>query len=67
MAEAVVLKDIADELKAIREDLDYIKEHMVDVDMTLTKDEEERLEESLREYKDGKVISLEDFERKIDK
>ncbi len=67
MVEAVILKDIAQELKAIREDLGYIKEHMVDVDMILTKDEEERLEESIKEYEEGKVVSLEDFEKEIGK
>jgi len=36
---------------------------MVDVDTILTIDEERRLEESLEEYKEGKTIKLEDFEK----
>ena len=58
---------IVKELKIIRADLDYIKEHMVDVDTILAPMEEVRLEESLREYKEGKTTRIEDFEREINK
>jgi len=40
---------IMSHLQAIREDLDYIKEHMQDADTILTPEEEARLEESLEE------------------
>jgi len=65
MAEAFISKEVVKELKAIRKDLDYIKEHMVDVDTILTPEEEARLEESLREYKEGRTTKLEDFEKEI--
>ena len=65
MAEAMLPKKIVEELKAIREDLDYIKSHMVDVDMVLIPEEEARLEESLREYKEGKATPLEAFEKEM--
>lgn len=67
MSEVTIPEKFADELKAIREDLDYIKEHMIDVDMILTNEEVARLKESLEEYKDGKAIPLEDFEKEIGK
>jgi hypothetical protein len=57
--------DVHEELKAIRTDLDYIKEHMVDVDTVLTPKEKERLDESIKEYKSGKAVSLEDFEKNV--
>jgi len=63
MAEAMVAKDIVAELKAIREDLDFIKAHMVDVDTILNPKEEARLEESLKEYKTGKAVPLDEFEK----
>ena len=44
---------IVSELKAIRRDLNYIKEHMVDVDTILTPSEEKVLEQSLKDYKEG--------------
>ena len=62
MAESAT-KGLVDELKAIKKDLAYIKEHMVDVDMVLTPVEERRLESSLEEYRKGKTTKLEDFER----
>jgi hypothetical protein len=65
MAEAEIPKEVVEELRAIREGLDYIKAHMVDVDMILTPEEEERLEESLREYKEGKATPLEEFEKEM--
>jgi hypothetical protein len=40
---------------------------MVDVDMVLTPQEEARLEESLKEYKEGKAMLLEEFERETNK
>jgi len=61
--ETTIPKEIVTELKAIRQDLDYIKKHMIDVDMILTPEEEARLEESLKEYKEGKAVSLEEFEK----
>jgi uncharacterized membrane protein YgcG len=57
---------ILNELKAIKLDLDYIKNHMVDVDTILTPDEEERLNESLTDLKKGKATSLEEFEKEME-
>ena len=67
MAYAAIPKEITTELRAIRKDLDYIKMHMVDVDTILTPEEEMRLEESLKEYKEGKATLLEDFEKEMEK
>ena len=58
------VKQILDELKTIKEELDYIKIHMVDIDTVLTPEEEERLEESLSDFKAKKTISLENFDKK---
>lgn len=64
--QTVDVQQMTEELKAIRTDLDYIKEHMVDVDTILTPEEEERLDESIEEYKSGKAVSLEDFEKELE-
>jgi hypothetical protein len=53
---------IFNELRSIRSDIDFIKKHMIDVDMILTKDEEKNLEKSIAEKKSGKTISLEELE-----
>ena len=54
---------ILEELKTIKLDLEYIKGHMVDVDTILTPEEEERLEESLQDFREGKTTSLEEIEQ----
>ena len=51
------------ELKAIRKELEYIRKHMVDADMLLTPAEAERLEKGLREFRDGKTRSLDEYLR----
>lgn len=56
---------IMEELKEIKIDLHYIKDHMVDVDTILTPKEEERLEESLQEFKERKTTSLSEFEEEM--
>lgn len=55
---------ILSKLDMIKAELDYIKKHMVDADSILTVEEEERLEQSLREFEEGKTISLEELEKK---
>ena len=54
MSEAIDSKEILQELRAIREDLDYIKGHMVYIDSILT--EEDYL--SLQEYRKEKASEI---------
>jgi len=65
MTEAVTMNMVYDELRSMKKELNYIKEHMVDVDMFLTPEEEERLNEALEEHKKGKTISLEDLKKEL--
>lgn len=60
---AITEEELFKELKAIRKDLAYIKEHMVDINIILTPEEEEILEEGIKEFEEGKAIKLEDLER----
>jgi hypothetical protein len=55
--------DVISELKAIRKDLKYIREHMVDIDTILSPDEEATLKESITEYHQRKTYTLEDVKR----
>lgn len=55
--------EVTRELKAIRKDLEYIKAHMVDVDMLLTPTEEKLLEQGVKEFESGKTVKLDDFEK----
>ena len=47
------------ELKEIKKDLDFIKEHMVDIDSVLTEDDYAALQDYRKEKKEGKLISHE--------
>ena len=57
--ESVVLR----ELRLIRQDLKYIKSHMVDQDMILSPEDKLLLDESRRELRAGKARSLDDILR----
>jgi hypothetical protein len=65
MFEATDSREIRHELKAIRDDLDFIKGHMVDVDSIMT--ENDYL--SLKEYRDeksfGKLTSHENLKKEM--
>ena len=63
MIMASEIKQILKKLETMKSDLDYIKEHMVDADTILTKEEENILEKGLKEYKEGKTISLDEFKK----
>ena len=56
---------VFDELKSLKKEVTFIKKHMVNVDMFMTPEEEERLTEALEEHKKGKTISLEDLKKEI--
>ena len=58
------MENIMKELKEIRKEIEYIKEHMIDADFILSVEEEKILEESMQEFEEGKAIKLEDFKRK---
>jgi len=59
---ATETKQIMDELKMIKEELDYIKVHMVDADTILTAEEKKLLDESMKNEKAGRLIRLEEVE-----
>lgn len=64
MAEAITSEDLYTELKAIRKDLSYIKEHIDGA--VLTDDEEEALAEAEKEYRAGKSVSLKQFKKEME-
>ncbi len=56
---------ILSELKEIKKELKFIKKHMVDPDTIMTADESRRFEESLKELKEGKTISLDKLKKEL--
>ncbi|MEK6938581.1 MAG: hypothetical protein AABX04_06050 [Nanoarchaeota archaeon] len=59
-------QEILEELHEIKQELNFIKEHMVDVDFILTSEEEKRLEQSISEYKNKKTISFDKLKKQIE-
>ncbi|ODS36838.1 hypothetical protein BEH94_00990 [Candidatus Altiarchaeales archaeon WOR_SM1_SCG] len=63
--EVVTLDVINKNLKGIRKEIVEMREHMVDVDSLLTKDDKMALQEARNELKENKAITLEEFERQL--
>ncbi|MFQ6059951.1 MAG: hypothetical protein ACE5KV_01465 [Thermoplasmata archaeon] len=55
---------IIEELEVIKEELRYIKEHMVDVDMILSPEEETILKEGIEEFEREETVGLVDLKRR---
>lgn len=65
MAEIINLEKMYKELLALRKEVQFIKNHIVDQDTIMTAEEEERYEKAMQEYKEGGTISLEDLKKEI--
>lgn len=55
--------EIISKLVKLQKDMDYIREHIEDIN--LTEDYIKALEEAEKEYKEGKTISLDDLKKEI--
>ena len=51
-------KQILEELRAIRNDLDYLKDHIIDVDLVMTDEDVNSLREAEKNLKEGKTKRL---------
>ena len=58
---ATEVGQILTELKAIKQELHYIKAHMVDIDTLLTAEERVLLDESIKNEMRGKLTPLEEL------
>lgn len=62
---ATEVQQILEELKAIRSELDFIKEHMPNREMFLTSEEKHLLEESYSNEKKKKLTSSEELKKQL--
>ena len=53
------------ELLALRKEIQFIKTHMVEIDMIMTPEKETQLEEALEEHKKGRTKRLEDLKKEL--
>ncbi len=65
MTEIAFERRIFHDLEFIKNELKDIKEHMIDVDMILNEKEKMQIEESFRHEKEGKLVSLSEFKKKL--
>lgn len=65
MSEAINSTEILHELRTIREDLDYIKGHMVYIDSILTEEDYLSLQEYRKEKASGILTSHEDIKNEL--
>ena len=64
-SEALSVHKITDDLKIIKNQLEFIKEHMFDSDSVMTLKEERRFKQSLEELKAGKTIPLSKLKKEL--
>jgi len=65
MPEAINSGEIVHELRAIREDIDFIKGHMVDVDSIMTEDDYLSLNEYRDEKKSDELTSHDNLKKEM--
>lgn len=63
MEQKISNKEILEELKKLRIDINILKERLIDQDAILTVDEEKILDEALDEYNRRETVSLEEIEK----
>lgn len=64
-SEAISKDDIHSELKAIREDIEYLKEHMADIDSIMTEDDFIAVTKAREEKKQGKLVPLDSLKKEL--
>ena len=65
MPEVIDSREIVHELRAIRDDLDFIKSHMMYVDSIMTEEDHLSLNEFRSEKNAGKLTSHEELKREL--
>ncbi len=65
MSETATIQQVFDEIKDIKKEVEFIKEHMFDFDTILSNEEMKRFEQSLKELRDGKTTSLSDLKKEL--
>lgn len=66
MAETVNMEKMYHELLALRKEVQFIKNRMIEIEVVMAPEEEVRLEEALEEHRKGKTKRVEDFRKELD-
>ena len=65
MSEAATVQEIYKELKSLKEEVIFIKNHMFDPDTIMTTEEARRFEQSMKELKQGKTTPLSKIKKEL--
>ena len=65
MSEAATVQEIYGELKSLKEEVIFIKNHMFDPDTIMTTEEARRFEQSMKELKQGKTTPLSKIKKEL--
>ena len=65
MAETINMEKMYREILALRKEVHDIKNHMVEIDVIMTPEEETQLEETLELHKKGKTRRFEDLKAEL--
>ena len=65
MTETITIKKIYNEIKDIKKDVSFIKNHVFDIDNIMTLEESKRFEKSMKELKAGKTTSLSQVKKEL--
>jgi len=58
-------QQILEELKEIKQKLDHIEEHMIDVDAILDKDDLQSIKDAEIDLKEGRTVTLDHLKREL--
>ncbi len=61
MEQQIINQEILEKLRQLQKDIELLKRNLIDEDIILTPDEEERIDEALVEYENGETISHEEL------
>ena len=65
MPETINMEKMYREILALRKEVHDIKNHMVEIDVIMTPEEEAQLEETLELHKQGKTKRFEDLKKEL--
>jgi hypothetical protein len=65
LTETIDTKALFDELKSMKDDISFIKEHMFDPDSIMTNEEEKSHKQAMKELKEGKTTSLSSIKKEL--
>jgi uncharacterized transporter YbjL len=65
MAETINMEKMYKEILALRKEIEIIRNHMVEIDIIMTPEEEAQLEETLELHKIGKTKKIDDLKKEL--